>query len=238
MEPNKLENEFRKKLEQRTINPSGAAWDRLDAMLSVTEEKKKPKRTWLYIAASFLGFLLMGTLFLKQGGTNNVNDVTIGNSIVTTEKPAKAQGETVKDAPVATPQPAIQQAVENKTEEQAAVATTKPAGTKNPGKALQNKEANKNILPQMPAGETAVAVNNKQDTENKETIAVQEDEVSGLLAANTPPADTKQSIKVDAKSLLSSVEGELDESFRSKALNTVTKNYSLIKTSLANRNHK
>ncbi|RZJ64488.1 MAG: hypothetical protein EOO45_18775, partial [Flavobacterium sp.] len=65
MEPNKLEQDFKNKLNEREIQPTPMAWDRLDAMLTVAE-KKKPKRTWMYIAASFLGFLLVGTLFFRQ----------------------------------------------------------------------------------------------------------------------------------------------------------------------------
>ena len=68
MELNNLEKDFRNKLNQREIQPSEKAWDRLDAMLSVAE-KKKPKRTWMYIAASFLGFLLVIELVVaKEGG--------------------------------------------------------------------------------------------------------------------------------------------------------------------------
>ena len=40
MEPNKLENQIREKLHSREIQPSAQAWDRLDAMLTVAEEKK------------------------------------------------------------------------------------------------------------------------------------------------------------------------------------------------------
>ena len=40
MEPNNFEKDFREKLNQREIEPSNKAWDRLDAMLSVAEEKK------------------------------------------------------------------------------------------------------------------------------------------------------------------------------------------------------
>ena len=43
MEPNKLENKMREKLNKRTIQPSANAWDRLDAMLSVTEQKTEKK---------------------------------------------------------------------------------------------------------------------------------------------------------------------------------------------------
>ena len=67
MEPNKLENQMREKLNAREIQPSANAWDRLDAMLSVTEDKK-PKRNfnWLSIAAGIIGFLFVGLIFYNQ----------------------------------------------------------------------------------------------------------------------------------------------------------------------------
>ncbi|WP_291146040.1 hypothetical protein, partial [Flavobacterium sp. UBA7680] len=60
--------DFREKLNQRIIEPSDKAWDRLDAMLSVAEEKKQPKnkKRWMYIAASIVGFLLVGIFFFNQ----------------------------------------------------------------------------------------------------------------------------------------------------------------------------
>ena len=67
MEPNKLETQFKEKLNSREIKPTEMAWDRLDAMLAVSEVKKpKRKFTWLYIAASFVGFLLITTVFFNQ----------------------------------------------------------------------------------------------------------------------------------------------------------------------------
>lgn len=61
---NNLENQFRKKLNDRIIKPSDKAWDRLDAMLSVSE-KKKPKSNWIWIAASLVVFATIGSFFLK-----------------------------------------------------------------------------------------------------------------------------------------------------------------------------
>src|SRR5690606_1047151 len=67
MEPNNFEKDFREKLNQREIEPSSKAWDRLDAMLSVTEGKKpKKSKKWLYIAASVMGFLLVGTIYFNR----------------------------------------------------------------------------------------------------------------------------------------------------------------------------
>ena len=64
MEPNKIDNQIREKLNAREIQPSAQAWDRLDAMLAVSEEKKPKKGYgWFFVAASTilifgLGFFL------------------------------------------------------------------------------------------------------------------------------------------------------------------------------------
>src|SRR5690606_33283633 len=51
-------------------------WDRLDAMLSVSE-KKKPKRGWLWMAASIAILFSVGSLFFK----NNTENVTLHNDV-------------------------------------------------------------------------------------------------------------------------------------------------------------
>ena len=67
MEPNKLEKQFRDKLNAREIQPSAQAWDRLDAMLSVAEEKKTRKPFgFLFIAAGILVLVTLGLFFLSK----------------------------------------------------------------------------------------------------------------------------------------------------------------------------
>ncbi|MCU0351712.1 MAG: hypothetical protein MUF43_12945 [Flavobacterium sp.] len=67
---NNIENQIKEKLNAREIQPSAPAWDRLDAMLSVSETQQ-PKRnfTWLYIAASLLLFLGLGFFLLNSNET-------------------------------------------------------------------------------------------------------------------------------------------------------------------------
>ncbi len=57
MRQDKLDKKFASKLHDREIKPSEKAWDRLDAMLSVADEKpKNVSFNWLYIAAAlFVG---------------------------------------------------------------------------------------------------------------------------------------------------------------------------------------
>ena len=84
MEPNKLEKQFREKLNTREIQPSAQAWDRLDAMLSVAEEKKTKRPSgFLFIAASILVLVTLGTFFFSQDATRiHPQD---NNSVVETE---------------------------------------------------------------------------------------------------------------------------------------------------------
>lgn len=73
MEPNNnIENQFRQKLNERTIEPTDKAWDRLDAMLSVSE-KKKSKRTWLWAVAGLAVLITIGSLFFR---TDNSEVIT------------------------------------------------------------------------------------------------------------------------------------------------------------------
>src|SRR5690606_1152814 len=87
MKPNKLEQQFRELLQNRTIEPSDKAWDRLDAMLSVAEKKKKPIRTWWFVAASLLILLSIGTFFFKAEKFSPTfhNKVVIDQPILETE---------------------------------------------------------------------------------------------------------------------------------------------------------
>jgi hypothetical protein len=47
LKPNNIENQIREKLNSREIKPTEMAWDRLDAMLSVAEEKKTARSPFL-----------------------------------------------------------------------------------------------------------------------------------------------------------------------------------------------
>lgn len=237
MEPNKLEKDFKKKLEQRTIQPSDMAWDRLDAMLSVTE-KKKPNRTWMYMAASFVVFLLVGALFLNQEKENNINGVIKNEgTVVTVEEPVQ---------PTNTPQD--NNTVITSNIEGAIVGTeTSPARETNRkvtaartvihkttiGTSTVNK---KEINISTPApGQEALAVTEKKEP----TLMLSVKETENLMAAVNTQQETakkKPGVKVDPNSLLSSVEGELTDNYRNKTLQGVVKNFNAVKTAVANRN--
>ena len=221
MEPNKLEKEFREKLEERTIQPSEMAWDRLDAMLSVAEKKKKPNRAWLYMAASFLVFATLGVLFLGKGDSNDT--IIKQDTVVNREQPAPVI-KTESNTP----------GIIVKEEVQVADVKQQPDQTSKKKQSTATKAA---ALKQIiPADNQAIAQVTTQEPAGIITEQETEILVAQAITQETVPKN-KPKVTVDPNSLLSSVEGELDESFRDKAFQGVVKNFNAVKTAVANRNY-
>ncbi|WP_116790578.1 hypothetical protein [Flavobacterium psychrotrophum] len=242
MEPNKIEQEFKQQLEQRSIAPSPMAWDRLDAMLTVAEQKAAPKKKanlgWMYMAACFL-VLLSGGMFFFNKETKPQGTVN-GNSVV--EKSTQAtQTETqpTQIIPVASQQSQIAETVKS----------VKPAkkvkNTVNeqkffplPDQKMQEAVAQTTVKEESPVVEP---VSSKIKVDANALLASVEHNASKNNVAQNIPAVTRPNIKrskieVNANTLLTSVEGELDQSFRGKVINSLQKNYNTVKTAVATRN--
>ncbi|MDA6070717.1 hypothetical protein NJT12_13920 [Flavobacterium sp. AC] len=243
MEPNNFEKDFREKLNQRTIEPSDKAWDRLDAMLSVAEEKTKPivrlrslqasKKRWLYVAASIVGFLLVGTFFFNQK-----------KSIVETPKNNVVIEQQVKKDTVA--KPVLDVIDSDKTE----VAISEKAPISNPAKEEKNRNVklNKTIKNESnQIAESSIIIKNNQEkqtinsktsvaeTSKKETAEqLLETAEKTVVAENS--VKPKSKIRINPNDLLNQVDGELELSFREKVITKVNKNYQTVKVALANRN--
>lgn len=235
MEPNNFEKDFREKLNQRKIEPSDKAWDRLDAMLSVAEEKKQPKnkKRWMYIAASIVGFLLVGTFFFNQK-----------KSVVETPKNNVVIKENVQKDTVVKPDLDIinpvktEVAVSEKAANQNSVKEEKNLNVK-PNKTLKTKSNQiaessiiiKNNQPKQSVNNQSLAV----ETSKKETVdQLLESAEKTVVAENS--AKPKSKVKINANDLLHQVDGELELSFREKMITKVNKNYQTVKVALANRN--
>jgi len=224
MGQHKAEKDFRNKLNRREITPSENAWDRLDAMLTLAEEEK-PKRSygWMYIAASIVGFLLIGTVFLSQ--TEEMVDVR-RNDVVIQNKPEALPSQNPTDTPAInyskTDSPAV------------AVATTNHQILKPHTPAVtqihQKTDQNPDII--------AATENQNQSIINQKTEQqITPAKVDELLTVAQIPQNETPSIKVNAKNLLSEVEGEVNISFREKMLRKVGKNYHEVAEAVSNRNN-
>lgn len=229
MEPNKLEKEFREKLNEREINPSANAWDRLDAMLQVAEETKpKRKYTWMYVAAGLIGFLLVSTIYFNQREIPN-NDSN--NTVVVKEEQSKDSVDEMKSnqnkiisKPLNTEAIVVQETEKVSEEKHQKL---------NYNKTNQNQVAEHSIIKEA----------NKENWQNNQKAIAETSKnptVDQLLlsAEKTVAMDkgVQQKIKVNANDLLSQVDGELEHSFREKVINKVNKNYQTVKVALANRN--
>ncbi|TRX41531.1 hypothetical protein [Flavobacterium restrictum] len=222
MEPNKIEKQFREKLNQREIKPSAAAWDRLDAMLTVAEKPKRSISRW-YIAASVVGLLLVGTAFFNQ----NKKIITLQKQVVVQEKDTATS--TLKNNEPANLTPVL-------TSKSAVVVVR----DKNTPKQIQKDN---NLKPQKSlANAENILVNTTPKTEQELNINPMQTVQPRALLASVPVTSFKDKttsstqIKVNAVNLLSQVDGELDLSFREKMIAKVNKNYQTVKVALVNRN--
>lgn len=244
MEPNNFEKDFREKLNQREIEPSNKAWDRLDAMLSVAEEKepikldsKKSKRKWLYIAASFIGFLLVGTIYFNRSETVEIKKDT---PIVLEQKINKdsldvgINKEDVISVNKHNQKPIMKNAI-------AVVGIHNQ--NKNP-KQLESKMelSAKNDL----KGDSAIIIsfeNKNHQPENKSKYITAEQllaEVNGKVETKSADEVVKKSrkaVSVNPNDLLLNAETELNQSYRETALDKFNKSLKAVKSAIANRNY-
>lgn len=227
MEPNKWEKEIKEKLNKRTIQPGEMAWDRLDAMLSVAENKKKPKYKWMYVAAGFMGFVLAGTLFLNQQKEEIINNNTISTNAVVTSPETKEDSAASPVLNNTQNAPEVADNISN-----TVIQTKKPLAKK-----YSNTEKAKPVLTNIIPQNSIIAVADIKEIKPLKENMTPDQEAEMLLAETlTTEAPKKTVVKVSANSLLSEVEGELDNNFRSRVWQTVTKNYNVVKTTVANRN--
>ena len=220
MEPNKYDTSFRNKLNNREITPSADSWNKLDAMLSATPEKKKKPMIWLYIAASILGFLFVGNIFMLQ-----VGGVSDDIQVVNQENPA-----------IITPLE-IPQNINNNREEivevQSEQQTIKVKESRNQIAKLVSPTSNK--VPRLIEEEVAIESIPAIPKKAIRNLA-NDDNLEKLLADASSSQKPNSAVKVSAKNLLSQVDGEIELTFRDKMIRSVSKNYQEIKVAVSNRN--
>ncbi|MDI6031973.1 hypothetical protein QLS91_02695 [Flavobacterium sp. LB2P84] len=237
MEPNKLETQFKEQLNSREIKPSEMAWSKLDAMLTAADpsnseqakQKPKTKYPWMFIAASFVGFLLIGTVYFSQKGNaieNQENEVVIQNSVA--------------PKTIVVPENTIKIKEEDEKGLVANVVQKSTSGTNKTPILREKLIAVNNNSNQNQVAE--VSISNQKSEQKLIKSQISDVTVDKLLAVAGNPSkkenqlSQKPVVHVNASNLLSQVDGELELSFREKVINKVNKNYQTVKVALANRN--
>ncbi|SEQ02606.1 hypothetical protein SAMN05421824_0958 [Hyunsoonleella jejuensis] len=252
MAPIKFEDDFKDKLEKRTIAPSKGAWDKLSERLEAEEETANNKGFWwIGIAASVIGILFA----IFQFSSNSEKTVT--PIIVDAPEVINDSDKTPVIEDLNSTAQETQVAVESSTEEklvqptnvgkqkpiktyeaptQIAKAPT-PLSTKNEIDVIKAKQADVLSIESEKAQEVADAIYTLSETE----AGVSNASIDSLLKAAqrdiliSRMKNQDQAI-VDAALLLQEVEFELDESFRDRVFKAIKDSYGSLKTAIAQRN--
>jgi hypothetical protein len=236
MAQHKIDNQIKSKLNSREIQPSAQAWDRLDAMLTVSENNKSKKGYgWFFVAASVVLFFGFGFFIFNQNEDTKIN---LSTPVVTTSK-EEIDSIKINKISVEKEQPILVQNENNFSTTQ----TNKKSGrskelvkgynvidekntsnTHNPTPITQHPSPSIQLPSpsiQLPSPEkllVEVPVNQKEIPSNKKNSVTSK-------------------IKIDAASLLSTVEKELDENYKETTLDKLTRKFQDAKSALANRNY-
>ncbi|MBV2196577.1 MAG: hypothetical protein KUL78_08760 [Flavobacterium sp.] len=227
MEPNRIDNQIREKLNAREIQPSAQAWDRLDAMLAVSEEKKSKKGYgWFFVAASTILFFGLGFFLFNSNETTKINNstpivTTINEGIDTVETNKINEISVEKAQPILVENKANHSkdnsreikpvAIEELVKESNIIQENLAPITQHPSPSTYKYVSPENLLAEVQTGEKVISSDNK--------------------------IISKPKMKVDANSLLTSVEKELDETHKETTLEKLTRKFQDAKSALANRNY-
>ncbi len=256
MAPIKLEDNIREKLEARELKPSKDAWKKLETKLDKKQPKRKPV-LWYYAAASFVGLLIVGSVFFSRNNTEgnriveeNAKETTVekqteivpkrvnANEIATDENKSEKVNseEKQKQAPNLKLLPIKKEsAVDKQIQKSEAIAKTsveeiqKPVTEKKPALSEDEKLFNNKV-------EEVVASVKKLQHDKSE---VTEADVLSLLENARRDIQTQRilnSPKIDATALLQDVEWEMEKSFRDKVFDALGEGFQKVRTAVSERN--
>lgn len=210
-----IDKDFREKLAAREIAPSPAAWDRLDAMLTVAEknEGKKPVGINLWLVAAAVSAVLLGIFFLSESHQKSVEQM------VQTPQPVQD----VQPLPVT-----------DSVEAEPKVLPAQPMGSPRIIQRSQMAQAEpKTIQQETIQQETIEPQTNQPEPALPKSFTGPG--VEELLAAQ-PEVKSKR-ISIKPSSLLTEVDGALERSFRERVLESVDDKFRKARTAVANRNN-
>ncbi|TDI81456.1 MAG: hypothetical protein E2O83_00890 [Bacteroidetes bacterium] len=81
MAPIKFEENIREKLQERELQPSKEAWNKLSDRLEKEPHKKNNRRLWMAVAAGFVGVLLVVSFLLDSKNNTNIDQIVVEDNI-------------------------------------------------------------------------------------------------------------------------------------------------------------
>ncbi len=246
MEPDKFEKHIKYKLMEREIKPSAKAWNKVFSQLKAPVRKKTNRIVWYGVAASFVGVLIVATIYFK----NQKTPVQTKFEVVEThsepiindseQEVKKIEGNTREEGLVMSEERVTKENAKPKKEvdlEQVfgfqIVVAEKNMGVKEKVTIISESEK----IIDMKIAEVVAQI----DFLEKNNLPVSDAEVDSLLrnAQEELLADKlfNREGKVDAMALLNEVEGELDKSFREQIFESLKTGFLKVRTAIADRNN-
>ena len=257
MEPNNFEHIAKKSLEKRTLQPTTAAWGRIASKLDNAQgAKKKNNRTWMAIAASFIGGLLIAALYFNTYSPMQVINEVVQNNEVDNQNIIETNEQLpihkIKEPLTPSPLKSIAQSASESKKIVPKDKTIQKKSTSKPNYAAQ-KSKRRNSFVNKPE-KSALAMQKKVEineiaapkikNSSKEKIAATSGVTDASIDALLKAAQRDLSITspktqfTDATSLLLDTEAELGtKSFRDKIYKKVISGFSTAKEALVNRNN-
>ncbi|WP_310991152.1 hypothetical protein [Aequorivita marina] len=258
MAPYKLEDNIRKKLERRELEPSVGAWGKLEAKLDEQQPKKKA-RGWYYIAASFIGILVLVSVFSSrnnEGQKDQIVNESIerqgierqSEKIIKNAKPEKIAFDEVdseidntkskkgKNADLIRSVQQKESAVKKKFKKNKVIAKATDKAEDLSAESVIHNSKEDEVLFNQKIDEVTASIKQLQETNSEVTAR----EVEQLLNDARREIQTQQilsSSKVDAMALLQDVEWELEKSFRDKVFDALGEGFRKIRTAVIERNN-
>lgn len=243
MAPNKFDKHIKKQFDNREIQASGDAWEKLNEKLDVIVYPKKKRYLWYAVAASVIGLLFLSILYFDSSTSVDPVQDTIVNTGEDVIEPV-INDKTFKEVDVTIVEIELKKNAEEeeKLGEEIQNSKFKEQITINAEldikdeKIFESEYSNEKLISAKLLEIVAVVDSLEQDN-----IALSDVEVVVLLrnAQQEILRDRllQKSGAVDAAALLTQVETELDASFRDKVFENLKDGFQKVRTAVANRNN-
>lgn len=226
MEQHNIDSQIKEKLKAREIQPSDQTWNRLDALLTISEEKREKKGYgWFFVAASTILFFGLGFFLFNSNKTTAINNsipirTTVNEEIDTVESPKINKISIEKEQPVL---------VQNETNFSKTKKNKKTEGIKELIKG-------ENVIDEKIASNSQLPTPNTYKYISPEQLLADVQTTEKINPSDKKTID-KPRVKIDATSLLTHVEKELDETHKETTLDKLSKKIQDAKSALVNRNY-
>ncbi len=245
MEPDKFEKHIKDKLGERKLEPSPKAWNAISNQLGEPEHKNSTRFYWYAIAASFIGILIVVSIYLENQKSPIKTDVEVVE-IPKEENKLEEKESVPENVEVQENQVATSKAVRLKEKKRIIPEKTDLSNSDVRIASVEPNRTNTEYVREKASAEELIDDKIAQlvahvDLLESQNRFVSDTEVDSLLRKAQRDILTNKVFnkegKVDAMALLNEVESELDQTFREQIFESLKSGFQKVRTAVADRNN-